>query len=37
MTVIVDLDMLFALAPIAGGAGYLVLEGLAALWEYWRG
>lgn len=29
-----DLDYTFALAPLVGGASYLVLEGIAALWEY---
>lgn len=29
-----DPDVVFAFAPIVGGAGYLVLEGLVALWEY---
>lgn len=29
-----DPDYVFAFAPIVGGAAYLVLEGIAALWEY---
>jgi len=29
-----DPDVVFAFAPIVGGAGYLVLEGSVAAWEY---